>query len=92
MIVGLGCEANEQNGINSNEMLQALVNNGFNIYIGSSEEDMEEISKFRGFGIDGKLMISIINLLPNCLLIGVGLVACGALSSLKGYWVSMMMG
>lgn len=43
----------QQNGINSDEMLQALRENGFNIYISDWKEDKDQISTFKSFGIEG---------------------------------------
>lgn len=43
----------QQNGINSDEMLQALRENGFNIYISDLIEDKDQIPTFKSFGIDG---------------------------------------
>ena len=43
----------QQNGINSDEMLQTLRENGFNIYLSDWKEEQEQISKFKSFGIDG---------------------------------------
>jgi len=43
----------KQNGINSDEMLQALRENGFNINLSDWKEEQEQIAKFKSFGIDG---------------------------------------
>lgn len=43
----------QQNGIDSDEMLQALRENGFNISISDWREDQEQISTFKSFGIAG---------------------------------------
>lgn len=43
----------QQNGINSDEMLQALRKNGFNIYISDWKEDQDQILTFKSFGIEG---------------------------------------
>ncbi len=43
----------QQNGISSDEMLQALRENGFNIYISDMEENQDQISTFKSFGIEG---------------------------------------
>ena len=43
----------QQNGINSDEMLQALRENGFNIYISDWKEDQDQIPTFKSFGIEG---------------------------------------
>ena len=43
----------QQNGINSDEMLQALRENGFNIYISDMEENQDQIPTFKSFGIEG---------------------------------------
>ena len=43
----------QQNGINSDEMLQALRENGFNINISDMEENQDQISTFKSFGIEG---------------------------------------
>ena len=43
----------QQNGINSDEMLQALRENGFNIYISDWKEDKDKILTFKSFGVDG---------------------------------------
>lgn len=43
----------QQTGINSDEMLQALRENGFNIYISDMEENRDQISTFKSFGIEG---------------------------------------
>lgn len=43
----------QQNGINSDEMLQALRGNGFNIYISDLEENQDQIPTFKSFGING---------------------------------------
>lgn len=43
----------QQNGINKDEMLQSLRENGFNIGIIDSKENQEIITRFKSFGIDG---------------------------------------
>ena len=43
----------QQNGINSDEMLQALRENGFNICISDWKEDQAQIPTFKSFGIEG---------------------------------------
>lgn len=43
----------QQNGINSDEMLQSLRENGFNISASDWREDQEQMSTFKSFGIDG---------------------------------------
>ena len=43
----------QQNGINSDEILQTLRENGFNIYLSDSKEGQEQILMFKSFGING---------------------------------------
>ena len=43
----------QQNGINSDEILQTLRENGFNIYLSDSKEGKEQILMFKSFGING---------------------------------------
>lgn len=43
----------QQNGINSDEMLQALRENGFNINMNSDWREEDPIHQFKSFGIDG---------------------------------------